>query len=161
NDLLEEEIKLNTQQIRKLQSDTKQLGMDLANAREKLPEFAIARADREWHDRNTIGSIRHLERWFTANAESITTIALRLAKLHISCAVPDPGDHIDRARDMLRIARGASPNNLEADELSSELDRMNAALQEQLIRDGDSQIAWNSAMSPRPGAEGDAFRPVV
>jgi tetratricopeptide (TPR) repeat protein len=62
---------------------------------------------------------------------------------------------------MLRLARGASPYNTEADQLSSELDRMNAALQEQLIRDGGSQIAWNSAMMPPPGAEGEAMLSAV
>ena len=134
---------------------------ELDNTKSRLPEAAIARAEREWHDHNAIQAIRQLEKWFEANTESITAIALRLAKFNISRSVPDPGDHLDRARNMLRLARGASPNNAEAEELSSELDRMNAALQEQLIRDGDTQIAWNSAMTPAAGAQGEAVLPAV
>jgi hypothetical protein len=160
-ELLEEEGRGKTEEIRKLQSETKRLSTELENARGRLPQAAIARADREWRDRNTILAIRQLEGWFEANAESVTTIALRLAKFHISRAVPDPGDHLDRARNLSRLARGASPENRESQELSSELDTVNAGLQEQLIRDGDVQIAWNSAMAPRLGAQGEAMLPAV
>ena len=160
-ELAEEDNRARAQEISKLHSEKNELSTELENAKSRLPQAAIARADREWRDHNAIQAIRQLERWFEANAESIAIIALRLAKFHISRAVPDPGDHVDRARDMLRLARGASPNNAEAEELSSELDRMNDALQEQLICDADAQIAWNSAMTPRPGAQGDAFLPAV
>jgi tetratricopeptide (TPR) repeat protein len=158
---LEEETREKTDEIHKLNSESRRLSAELEEARSKLPQAAIARADREWRDRNTAAAVRQLETWFEENAESIAAIALRLAKFHISRAVPDPGNHLDRARDLLRLARGASPDNREAQELSSELDTVNAALQEQLIRDGDVGIAWNSAMAPRLGAQGEAMLPAV
>jgi hypothetical protein len=136
-ELVEEEARENAEEIRKLRSEKQQLSTELEEARGRLPQAAISRADREWRDRNTLAAVRQLETWFEANAEGITTIALHLAKFHISRAVPDPGDHLERARDLLRLARGASPGSREAQELSSELDTVNAGLQEQLIREGD------------------------
>jgi hypothetical protein len=160
-ELVEEEVRDKTKAIDKLQSENKQLSAALEDARGRLPQAAIARADREWRDRNTVAAFRQLETWFEENAESVTAIALHLAKFHISRAIPDPGNHLDRARDLLRLACGASPDNREVQELSSELDTVNASLQEQLIRDGDIQIAWNSAMAPRLGAQGKAMLPAV
>jgi tetratricopeptide (TPR) repeat protein len=160
-ELAEEEVRDKIKTIGQLQSENKQLSAELEQARGSLPQAAIARAEREWRDRNTVAAVRQLETWFEVNAESIATIALHLAKFHVSRAIPDPGNHLDRARDLLRLARGASPDNREAQELSSELDTVNAGLQEQLIREGDVQIAWNSAMAPRLGAQGEAMLPAV
>jgi tetratricopeptide (TPR) repeat protein len=160
-DFAREEAKEKTKENRNLQSEIKQLTAELERAKGRLPQAAIALADREWRHRNTVAAVRQLETWFEENAESIAAIALHLAKFHISRAVPDPGNHLDRARDLLRLARGASPTSREAQELSSELDTVNAGLQEQLIRDGDVQIAWNSAMAPRLGAQGEAMLPSV
>jgi tetratricopeptide (TPR) repeat protein len=160
-ELVEKETREKTEEIRKLRSEKQQLSAELEEARGRLPQAAISRANREWRDRNTIAAVRQLETWFEENAESITAIALHLAKFHISRAIPDPGNHLDRARDLLRLARGASPDNREARELSSQLDTVNAGLQEQLIRHGDVQIAWNSAMAPRLGAQGEAMLPAV
>jgi regulator of replication initiation timing len=115
-ELLQEEVDLNTKEITELRAENRQLSSNLEDARGRLPQAAIARADREWRDHNTVQAIRQLERWFEGNAESITVIALRLAKFHISRSVPDPGDHLDRAHDMLRLARGARPGNVEVDE---------------------------------------------
>jgi hypothetical protein len=160
-ELIEKENSEKTEEIRKLRSEKQQVSAELEQARGRLPQAAIARADREWRDRNTVAAVRQLETWFEENAESIAAIALHLAKFHISRAVPDPGSHLDGARDLLRLARGASPDSREAQELSSELDTVNAGLQEQLIRDGDIQIAWNSAMAPRLGAQGEVMLPAV
>jgi tetratricopeptide (TPR) repeat protein len=160
-ELVETETREKTEEIHKLRSENQQLSAELESAKSRLPQAAIARADRESRDRNTVAAVRQLETWFENNAESVTAIALRLAKFHISRAIPDPGNHLDRARDLLRLARGASPDNREVQELSSELDTVNAGLQEQLIRDGDIQIAWNSAMAPRLGAQGEAMLPAV
>ena len=160
-ELFEKETREKTEEIRKLTSEKRQLSAELEEARGRLPQAAIARADREWRDRNTLAAVRQLETWFEENADSLTAIALHLAKFHISRAVPDPGSHLDRARDLLRLARGASPDSREAQELSSELDTVNAGLQEQLIRNGDVQIAWNSAMMPPLGAQGEAMLPAV
>ena len=160
-ELVEKEIREKTEEIRKLSSGKQQLSAELEKARGRLPQAVIARADREWRARNTVAAVRQLETWFEENAESIAAIALHLAKFHISRAIPDPGNHLDRARDLLRLAHGASADNREARELSSELDTVNAGLQEQLIRDGDVQIAWNSAMAPRLGAQGEAMLPAV
>jgi tetratricopeptide (TPR) repeat protein len=160
-ELVEEELRDKTNAIGKLESENKQLSAELERARGRLPQAAIARADREWRDRNTVAAVRQLETWFEENVESIVSIALHLAKFHISRAVPDPGNHLDRARDLLRLARGASPTSREAEELSSELDTVNAGLQEQLIRDGDVQIAWNSGMAPRLGAQGEEMLTAV
>jgi tetratricopeptide (TPR) repeat protein len=160
-ELVETETREKTEEIHKLSSEKEQLSAELERARSRLPQAAIARADREWRDRNTVAAFRQLETWFEENAKSITAIALHLAKFHISRAIPDPGNHLDQARDLLQLARGASPNNREVQELSSELDTVNAGLQEQLIRDGDMQIAWNSAMAPRLGAQGEAMLPAV
>ena len=125
------------------------------------PAAAIERAEQDWLYNNKMRAIRGLEKWFEANAESIAAIAVHLAKFHISQSIPDPGKHLDQARAMLRLARGASPNNREAEETAGELDRVNAALQERLIRNGEAQIAWNPSMSPRVGAQGEEFRPIV
>jgi tetratricopeptide (TPR) repeat protein len=160
-ELAEEETREYAEEIRELRSEKQRLSTELEEVRGRLPQAAISRADREWRDRNTLAAVRQLETWFEENAESIAAIALHLAKFHISRAVPDPGNHLDRARDLLRLARGASPTSREAQELSSELDTVNAGLQEQLIHDGDVQIAWNSAMAPRLGAQGEALLPAV
>ena len=92
-----------------------------------------------------------MQNWFDANAPGITRIAISLARFHISRAVPDPGHHLDIARNMLRLARAATPGNQEVRDLESELDTVNAGLQEQRLLDGDSLIGWNSGMAPRHG----------
>jgi tetratricopeptide (TPR) repeat protein len=160
-ELVEKENNEKTENIRKLSSEKNQLSAELEQAKGKLPQTAIARADRERRDRNTLAAVRQLETWFEENAESIAAIALHLVKFHISRAVPDPGTHLDRARDLLRLARGALPDNREAQELSSQLDTVNAGLQEQMIREGDVQIAWNSKMAPPLGAQSEAMLPAV
>jgi hypothetical protein len=75
-------------------------------------------------------------------------------------SVPDPADHLRRARNMLRIARSASPIDDEVHEISREFDLVNADLQIQILRDGEKQIAWNSAMFGRR-VQGDALIPLV
>ena len=159
--LLREETDLQRRDIARLGAEKTQLGSDLASAREKLPETTIARAEREWGQANHQAAARHLEAWLTANAESMSPIALHLAEFHISRAVPDPADHLTRARDLLRLARGATPQSKEAHELSGELDAVNAALQEQLIRDGDTPIAWNTNMGRALAGQGEALSPMV
>ena len=160
-DGLEADVATKAEEIGRLRSDNRRLGADLTEAKERLPEAALTRANREWRDNNQTRATRELEKWFEANAESVTSIALRLAKFHISRAVPDPGDHLERARDMLRLARGASPGNSEAHDISNQLDVVNAGLQEQLIRDGRNHIAWNSAMAPHSRSHGEDFLPAV
>jgi hypothetical protein len=127
----------------------------------RLPETAIAKAEREWRDHNEDSAIRELEIWFKANAESISSIALHIAKFHISRAIPDPTGHLDTASNMLRLVRGASPNNEEAKELWRELDIVNASLQEQLILGDGTQIAWNKEMSQRLHEKGEALVPII
>jgi hypothetical protein len=109
-ELVETETREKTEEIHKLRSENQQLSAELESAKSRLPQAAIARADRESRDRNTVAAVRQLETWFENNAESVTAIALRLAKFHISRAIPDPGNHLDRARDLFaacsrRLAR--------------------------------------------------------
>ena len=160
-ELLEFRVKEQNDTIAELRDTQRQSNAELLAARGELPTAAIARAKREFNDLNQEKAIRHLEKWFTDNAASITAIAKELAQYHIVRAVPNPGDHLQRARDMLRLARGASPHDKEVREISNELDVVNAALQEQLLRDGDRQIAWNSIMAGSPGVQGDALLPLV
>ncbi len=147
--------------LAELGEEKSRLEKQLKDASARLPEDAIERAEHYWRDDNRQRGILELERWFEATGESIATIAMHLAKFHISRSVPDPGDHLDRARNMLRLARGASPSNREAEETERELDRVNAALQEQLILDGDLQIAWHSTMRPHSSAQGEELRPIT
>lgn len=130
-----------------LTDDKKQLITELKAARDELPRAAISRAEREFADFNQELAIGHLENWFVDNADSIAAISKHLARYHIAHAVPDAGNHLRRARDMLQMARGASPADREVRELSGELDAMSAALQQQLISDGEKQIAWNCICS--------------
>jgi hypothetical protein len=134
---------------------------ELAQVTNKLPETAIARAQREWRDRNEESAIRALETWFDANADSIGDIALHVAKFHISRAIPDPTGHLDNASRMLRLARNACPENQEVRELWSEFDIVNAGLQEQLFRGENTQIAWNKEMAARLVDKGEALLPII
>jgi hypothetical protein len=109
-------------------------------------------------DRNQELATGHLEEWIKDNAAGIAAIAKRLASYHIARAVPDPADHLRRASNLLRLARGAAPGDEEARETSAEFDTVNAALQEQILREGDTQIAWNSAMSRARLREGPGRR---
>jgi tetratricopeptide (TPR) repeat protein len=161
NKLLREEADLQRKDLAKLGAEKTQLAMELASTRDRLPETARARAEREWGQLNQELAARHLEVWFANNAESIAAIALSLAKFHIARSVPDPGDHLTRARDLLRLARGATPQNKETHELSGELDAVNAALQEQFVRDGETQIAWNTNMGRALAGQGEALLPMV
>lgn len=160
-ELLEEEVKLDAGEIGGLRDQNAKLADELKSTREKLPEAAIARAEHEWRDNNKDAAVRHLDRWLGENAEGVSAIAVNLAKFHISHAIPDPGDHLDKARQMLRLARGATPDSKEAQELSAEFNRVNGELQEQLIRGESGQIAWNSAMAQRLKGQGDGLLPVV
>jgi tetratricopeptide (TPR) repeat protein len=154
---LEDNLKNKTEEISRLRDQNRTLDAELEEAKDRLPEAAIARAENEWQYNNKERASRELEKWFQANAPGIAKIAKHLAEFHISRAVPQPGDHLDRARNLLRLARSAVPSDRETQQLESELDTVNAALQEQLIRDGNTQIAWNSAMAPKLGARGDDF----
>ncbi len=144
-----------------LRNAQKQLNADLNIARGKLPEAAISRAERELSDLNPEAAVRHLEQWFEDNAESIAKIAKHLARHHIVYSVPDPADHLERARNMLRLARSASPLDQEVHEISREFDLVNADLQAQILRDGDTQVVWNSAMMGRASLQGDRLVPVI
>jgi hypothetical protein len=146
-ELLENRARERNVTIGALAAEKTRLTAELKAARDELPGAAIARAERELGDFNQELAIGHLEKWFVDNADSIVSISKRLAQYHIARAVPDPGDHLRRAHDMLLLARGASPEDKEAQEISGELNAMNAALQDQLIREGEKQIAWNSAMT--------------
>jgi hypothetical protein len=160
-EVLEHRVNERNDTITKLRAEHKQLTAELKSARNELPGAAIARAEHEMVDRNQELAIAHLEKWFFDNAGNITAIAKHLARHHIARAVPDPADHLQRARDLLRLARGASPEDEEAREISAELDSVNAALQEQLLREGDRQIAWNSAMARGFAGHGEALLPIV
>ena len=150
NEALEEEVRLLKQDLAKLRKDLAACTTELAEARDRLPGAAIARADREWGHKNPGLAIRHLEEWYDANADSMATIALHLAKFHLAEAIPTPGNHLTRASQMIHIARGASRDSQEAREMSIQFDLVNGALQEQLIR--DAQIAWNDQVGREPGA---------
>jgi tetratricopeptide (TPR) repeat protein len=158
---LEHRINERNQTIDELRATRDRLTAELKAARDELPGAAIARAEREWRDFNQERAVRHLENWFAGNAGSIADIARHLARYHIARSVPDPADHLARARDMLRLARGAAPEDREAHELAGELDMINAALQEQLIRDGERQIPWNSGMARFLAGQGEALLPLV
>ena len=106
-------------------------------------------------------AIYHLEEWFRLNAPSIGAIALRLARYHIARALPEPGDHLKRADQMLRLARGATPGDRAAHEIFNEFSQVNAALQEQVIRAGNEVIAWNSAMGQGANARGEWLLPLI
>ena len=157
---LEHDVKDKTGALTSLSAQHKQLTADLKEARDKLPEAAIARAERELRDHNQNLAIGHLEDWFAGNAASIAGIAKRLAEYHIAHAVPDPADHLTRAQDLLRIARGAAPDDEDIQTISREFNAVNAALQEQLLHDGENQIPWNSAMA-RAAGQGEALLPLV
>jgi tetratricopeptide (TPR) repeat protein len=158
---LEEEAKWKDEEIRDLRAKGADLDANLAAAKKRLPELVIEQADKEWRDNNQMRAIRELQNWFDANSNNISTIAACLARFHISRAVPTPGDHLEQARNMLRLARGASPDDRDLRRLSRELDLVSNELQERLIRDGDSQLAWNGDMAPRLGASGEAHRPLA
>ena len=158
---LEYRVKERNDTIAKLRAERDQLTAELKSARSELPGAAIARAELELRDFNTDLAIGHLETWFAGNAESIAAIAKRLARHHIAAAVPNPANHLTRAHDMLRLARGAAPHDQEAREISSELDVINASLQAGLLRDGDTQIGWSSAMASGGAGQGEALMPLV
>ena len=144
---------------RKLRDEKKQITAEREATLGRLPEAAMARAERELRDFNEDRAATHLEAWFTDNASNLTTMAKRLAEYHIAHAVPDPADHLRRARDMLRLARAASPSDEEIREISGQFDYVNAGLQAQLMRDGDQQIAWDCAMAE--SARGGDVLPLV
>jgi hypothetical protein len=134
---------------------------DLAELTKKLPESALAKAEREWRDHDEESAIRELETWFHANAGSLADIALRIAKFHISRAIPDPTGHLDKASSMLQLARQACPENREIRELWDEFDAVNAALREQLLHDGSTQIIWNKEVSARLLDKAEALLPII
>src|SRR5258708_13673618 len=158
---LEEENELLTQDKVENGKEITKLTAELAEATKKIPGTAIGKGQREWRDRNEESAIRELETWFQANAESIGDIALRVAKFHISRAIPDPTRHLNKASTMLQLARDACPENQEIRELWREFDIVNAGLQEQLLRDGNTQIAWNKEMSARLLDRGEALVPII
>jgi tetratricopeptide (TPR) repeat protein len=148
-------------EIVKLRETQKQLEKRLQDDHARHPEAAIARAEREFRDGNFALAGRHLEEWFNNNAGNIANAALHLARYHISQAVPNPGDHLKRADQMLRLVRGATPENGEANQLSGEFFQINAALQEQVLRNGDEVIAWNSSMGNDRGRQTSDLLPIV
>jgi hypothetical protein len=119
-----------TRRLAELGEEKSELEKQLEDAQTRLPGAAMERARHYWRDNNRHRGILELERWFEATGNSIAAIAIHLATYHIKHSVPDPEDHLDRARDMLRLARGAAPGNSEAKETERELDRINAALQQ-------------------------------
>jgi hypothetical protein len=135
-EVLEQGESLHRREIVKLRADLKERTEELAHAQDRLPEAAMAKAEREWRDRNKDLALRRLEEWFTANAASIGTIATRLAEHHLAHVIPTPGDHLTRAAAMIRIARGASLDSRETRERSIQCDLIDGKLQAQLIRDG-------------------------
>ena len=143
---LEDNLKYKNTEITELRAEN----AGLKKANDGLPDAAIARAENEWRYKNYERASHELQSWFDTNAAGIARIATSLARFHISRAVPDPGDHLDKARNLLRLARAAVPGNQEARELESELDTVNAVLQARLFFDGVNQIAWNSDMAPLP-----------
>ena len=62
---------------------------------------------------------------------------------------------------MLQLAHNACPENRDIRGLWSEFDIVNASLQEQFFRDGDTQIAWNKEMSARLLDRGEALLPII
>ena len=83
---LEHDVKDKTGALTGLRAEHKQLTADLKEARGKLPEAAIDRAERELRDHNQTLATSHLEDGFTINAASIAGIAKRLAEYHIARA---------------------------------------------------------------------------
>ena len=161
-DLVEEEGREKTKEISQLRSENKQLTTDLEDAKGRLPQAAIAprrsrmarshiqfRRSGSWRDGSRPTPRASPLSGFVS--QNFTSLARFLIPAIISTERTTCCDS----------PAGASPHNREASELSSELDRMNAALQEQLIRDGDARIAWNSAMMPPLGAQGEAILPAV
>jgi tetratricopeptide (TPR) repeat protein len=161
NELLTQDRNEKKKEIGRLQAEKAQLAAELAGARRRLPESAISEAEREWRDHNDSSAVRILEEWFKVNAKSVSDMALKVAKFHISHSIPDPRQHLHVASNMLRVAQEVSPENQEARELWGEWDVLNASLQEQIIRHGDTQIAWNSGMSERLREKGEALLPIV
>jgi hypothetical protein len=137
--------------IKRLNAERERLVAELKSARNELAGAAIARAEHEFRDFNQSLAIGHLETWLADNAQSIAAIAKHLARYHITAAVPVPAQHLDRAADMLRLARGVSPSDHETREITSEFNAIRAGLQEQLLRGGDAQIGWNSAIARGAG----------
>jgi len=148
-------------QIDGLRADKQRLERRVADELAKHPGAAIARAEKELRDRNESSAIYHLEEWFNGNASSIGAIALRLARYHIAQAVPEPGDHLKRADQLLLLARGATPGDQEARELFNQFSQVNASLQEQMIRAGDDPIVWNAATGKGRNARGEGMLPLI
>ena len=154
NEVLEEDNHNKRQEIDRLKAE-------IFQKTQRLPETVVAKAEREWRDHNEDSAIRELETWFRANGQFIGDVALHIAKFHISRSIPDPTGHLHEASRMLRLAQAASPQSQEARELWSEFDIVNASLQEQLIRSGETQIAWNKEMSSRLREKGEELLPVI
>ena len=148
-------------QIHALEEEVKRSERARVEEIKRHPETAIAQADKEMRDHNADLAARHLEEWFNHNAQSIGDIALRLARFHIAQALPDPGEHLKRAEQLLRLARGATPNNQEAQDIFNEFSQVNAAIQEQVILHGDELIAWNSSMGRSNSSRGRDPQPLA
>ena len=139
-EVLEARVHERNTAISKVRAERDQLTAELLSARNALPGAAVARAEHELRDFNHALAITRLETWFAENSGGIATIAKHLARHHIAAAVPEPADHLARAADMLRVARGVSPADQESREISAEFDTIRAGLQEQLLRDGDALL---------------------
>lgn len=128
------------------QKDTRiaALASEAKEARALLPDFALGAAHKEWRDENQDLGARVLERWFAANSAQIAEIAYEIGKHHIAHAIPEPGEHLKRARAMLTIAQAAAPDGPHSKDLWLEFDATSHALQAQVLMDGEVQVAWNS-----------------
>jgi hypothetical protein len=161
-DSLEKDLKYEKEDHAKLKEQHNALGEELKATKEKLPEAALAAADKDLRHGNEDPANWRLEKWLEENAAAVEQIALRTAKYHISRSVPDPGEHLRKAKDRLTLARGVAPESEEARELSFDFDNVNASLQQQFFSADGEQIAWNSGMKERLEKEkGEGLLPVI
>lgn len=160
-EILEEELAEKKRELSEANVRSEGLEDALIELRRHLPEFAIERADREWRDGNEEKGIRQLDDWLSVNSNLIAQIGLHLAKFHISRAVPNPGEHLTKARRLIQLATAAAPDSIEIAKVWREFDIISAALQEQMIIDEQSQIVWNSGMSERLSATDERLLPIV
>ena len=150
-EVLEHGEVLHRQEVAKLRTELSDRTKELTATQARLPDAAIAKAEREWSQKNKQLALRHLDEWYQANAGFIATIGLHLARFHIAQAIPEPGDHLTRAAALIRLTRGADPDNREVLEVSAQFDQINADLQAQFLRDGEKPIAWNANIGRDPG----------
>jgi tetratricopeptide (TPR) repeat protein len=147
---LEDEIVDQRSEITKKSDQLKAARNELTAIKLKSLEHAMTVANREWQDNNVDSANYALEQWLSGNVDQLTDATLAMAKYHIAHAIPDPADHLIKARNMLQVARTLSPAREELHSLWFEFDLVNAALQKQVFYDGTQQIGWNANMQREP-----------